>query len=251
MISVPKMGLILHQFEESQKRYPQLILSQNVFGNCVVRGPIQASAVYEGETLEIKGVVVEILLPGEYPSTPPIVRETSGMTKEFHTNGDGTLCLGSPLAVKATFARYPTILGFVEELVIPFFFAFEYWRQRGELPFGELSHGGKGILQYYQDLFGVQIEERVLGLLRILADNDYRGHHKCPCGSNYNIRHCHGETITSIGKLQTSDDFFADYGSIAKHLLELDVVISKEFIAKRFSKKYKIAKRGGGINDIG
>lgn len=231
--------LVLHHFAELQAKYPELTLSQNLFGEWVVRGSIRASAVYETTELQIDGVSIEILLPIMYPDTHPVARETTGLTKGFHTYDDGILCLGSPLAVKVKFESYPTILGFMERLVIPFFYAFKYWKENGEVPFGELSHGGKGILEYYLDLFGISATDKVLGLLRILVDDDYRGHLPCPCGSTSIIRRCHGDILRKISRLQTADDFLMDYYSIFRYCHENRFVIPREFLIRRRLKTKK------------
>lgn len=240
MIVDVKENIIRKHFQDLQAKYPAMKLSQNVFGNWVVRGELCASAIFENVEIKIEDVKIELILSSMYPETPPVVRETTGLTKEFHTNTDGTLCLGSPLAVRATYMRHPTLVGFVEGSVIPFFFAFNYLANYGELPFGELSHGGKGLLEYYQELFDISSGEHVLGLLRILAESDYRGHLPCPCGSHAALRQCHGEILREISTLQSTDDFFMDYYSIFKLLSELNVTISQEFLIKRrIVKKHK------------
>lgn len=225
--------LILHHFAELQAKYPELTLGQNLFGEWIVRGPIRASAIYETTELLIDGVTIEFILPIVYPDTHPVARETTGLTEGFHTNDDGILCLGSPLAVKATFESCPTILGFMERLVIPFFFAFKYWKDHGEVPFGELSHGGKGILEYYLDLFEISAADKVIGLLRILVDDDYRGHLQCPCGSKAIIRKCHGDILRRISRLQSVNDFLMDYYSIFRYCHENRLEIPPEFLIRR------------------
>lgn len=231
------VAIIGRHFDELQALYQDLSLRQNLFGQWVVRGPIVASAIYEATELEIAGVSVEIILPPDYPESHPVARETTGITKVFHTNHDGTLCLGSHLAVKSTFARYPTLLGYMEELVIPFFYAFFYKEKFGGMPFGELSHGGEGLLEYYLELFDVGESASVLGLIRILADDDYRGHLLCPCGSGAIVRKCHGEQLRDIARLQAKQDFLLDFCSIAKYCYDNRISVPKECIPKQVVKK--------------
>lgn len=230
---------ICQHFNELQAWYPELTLCQNLFGEWVVRGPIQGSATYENTDLDIVDVHVEIIVPTEYPEACPVTRETTGITKEFHTNSDGALCLGSPMAVKQTFSRNPTLLGYVENLVIPFFYAFFYKIRFGELPFGELSHGGEGLLEYYLELFGITESSGVLGLLRILVDDDYRGHLPCPCKSKAIVRNCHGKQLREMTRLQLINDFTMDYCSIAKFCYEHSVPVPKECLPKQILKKLK------------
>jgi hypothetical protein len=232
-----RSALIQEHFKDLQTKYPELDLRQNCFGGWIVRGPLRASAVYDNKEFVIEDVVIELTLPSIYPDAFPVVKETTGLTKDFHTNDDGTLCLGSPLAVKATFKKNATLVGFVENSVIPFFFSFFYWKECGELPYGELSHGAKGLLEYYQDIFDVSSGDKVVGLLRILADDDYRGHLPCPCGSNAIVRRCHGDTLREIAGLQTSQQFYLDHLFIAIYLREKGKTIQKEHLSKRLLSK--------------
>lgn len=234
-----RKGTICRHFEELQARYPELTLGQNLFGDWVVRGPIQGSATYENTDIDIVDVHVEVVVPASYPEICPVTRETTGITKEFHTNDDGALCLGSPMAVKQTFSTDPTLLGYVERLVIPFFYAYFYKIRFGELPFGELSHGGEGLLEYYLDLFGVTESSGVLGLLRILVDDNYRGHLPCPCKSIAIVRNCHGEQLREISRLQSKNDFIMDYCSIAKYCYENSIPVPKECLPKQIVKKLR------------
>jgi hypothetical protein len=239
MTSDANAKFILQQFAELQTRYPELGLGQNIFQEWVVRGTFRAAAIYEATELLLEGVTVEIILPSTFPDTIPVVRETTGLTKGFHTNDDGSLCLGSPLAVRATLESFPTLLGVMEQLIIPFFFAFKYWKDHGEVPFGELSHGGKGILEYYTGLFAVSEHDKVIGLLRILAADDYRGHLPCPCESRAIIRRCHGDILRSISKLQAVDDFLMDYYCVIRYCREKKMPIPIDCLLRRLTTKKK------------
>ena len=105
------------------------------------------------------------------------------------------------------------------------------------MPFGELSHGVEGILEYYQELFDLSAGEKVVGLLRILTDSDYRGHLPCPCGSNIILRKCHGGILREVSALQSADEFFVDYFHIVKYLHGIKKSIPKEFFSKRSWRK--------------
>ena len=67
----------------------------------------------------------------------------------------------------------------------------------------------EGILEYYKELFSVQDGWQVLGLLKILADDNYKGHTLCPCGSGQKLRNCHGNLLREIKEYQKPADFYS------------------------------------------
>ncbi len=162
--------------------------------------------------------------PGDYPQNPPTVKETGNRIPKDKDNHvypvDGTLCLGVPLAVKRTFAQQRNLLWYVRKQVVPFLFSHSYKREHGVMPFGELRHGSEGILDYYKELFTIEDDWSVLGLLKILADDNYKGHTLCPCGSNQKLRHCHGNILREIKEYQSRNSFLAEHVGIFKLLNE-------------------------------
>lgn len=210
--------LIRSQFIELQVKYPGLALIQNTFGEWSVKGELKFSAAYGNAETISDTYEIEILIPQDFPAEIPVVRDLSGRTKGFHTYPNGSLCLGVPLAVKITFSNTPSIVDFIDNCIIPFLYSFSYQTEHGELPFGDLSHGDEGKFEYYKDYFEVDDYVAVVGLLRILADGDYRGHLPCPCGSANRIRCCHGDKLRRAIGYQKPEDFMLDYFGIIKCL---------------------------------
>lgn len=164
---------------------------------------------------------VEIVIPDEYPNAVPKALEIDNrIPKDFHHYLDGSLCLGAPLAVKHTFSKNPTLAGFVVNCFIPYLYSFSYKCRFGKMPFGELSHNGYGILEYYRELFGLENHRPILQLLKIIIDDKYRGHTRCPCGSGKRLRACHGKTLLEIKTLQSKSEFQGDYQYIVRSLVE-------------------------------
>lgn len=231
---------IRKQFNELSDVYSDLVLSEDAPGKWVVRGNLHFSATFEAITIEDTFIIL-ILLPRDYPSSPPIVQETGGrIPRDFHTHVDGSLCLGAPFAVRMEFLKNPRLLPFINNQVVPFLFSFRYWQDEGKMPFGELSHGIKGVLEYYRDLFQVKEDVSVLRLLKILADNSYRGHLPCPCGSAFNLRRCHGAQLKDLMIVQSADRFFQDMVAILFNLPEEEVkVFGKSILPKDLLKRYR------------
>jgi len=209
---------VRQQLDEVVQTYSELISSQDFPDKWVLRGNIHFSANHKDYIIKDSFNVL-ISLPQNYPDDPPRVQETGGrIPKEFHTNPDGTLCLGVPIAVRIKFLQNPRLLSFIEEQIIPFLFSFCYWQEKRELPFGEFSHGGKGIRDYYKDIFKVKDYLHVLYLLKILTDKSYHGHLLCPCDSGIILRNCHGKQLLYLMTFQTSEQFFRDMGIILNSL---------------------------------
>ena len=130
--------------------------------------------------------------------------DEDGRTKGYeHTQKDGKLCLAEPVKEWMIFTENPTLLYFVQKLVIPFLYRFFFLAEHnGKRPWGELPHGGKGLIEHYEKYFNVTGKEKVVRLLEHLAiHNEIKGHPKCPCGSGVKIRYCHAEELRKLTKV--------------------------------------------------
>ena len=148
---------------------------------------------------------IEMLIPGIYPADLPKVRETGGKIDSdyHHVFTDGTLCLAVPIEMRRKFGQEPSLLGFVNRLVVPYFYGYCYWKEYGEHPFGEQKHGGEGIVQYYIEKMNLNDEVSALSFICFLYEYGYRGHHECPCGSGRKIRKCHGPVLRDLHQYHT------------------------------------------------
>jgi len=188
-------------------------------GLFLIKGVLAFEGDYEGMVIT-DAFDIEIQIPPRYPDTLPVVKETGyRIPREFHTNPeDNTLCLAAPLAAKLQFALDRTLLGFIEHLVIPFLFNYVHLQKNGVLPFGERSHGAKGILEFYSEFFQCPDLGVILKLLKILGTHEYLGFEKCPCKSGKNLRNCHGRQLLKCMQLQSTQDFMVEYWGILRLL---------------------------------
>ena len=114
--------------------------------------------------------------------------------------------------MRRIFHQQPSLLGFVNRLVIPYFFGYCYWKEHGEHPFGEQKHGGEGVIQYYMERLNLGDEVTSLVFVCSLYEHGYRGHHDCPCGSGRRVRKCHGPTLMDIHRNHTPITLRHDLG---------------------------------------
>jgi hypothetical protein len=224
--------LVEKHYAELAKLYPGLELEreQNIW---IIKGLLVFSAAYNGDKIQ-DSFHVEILVPSDYPNCPPSVKEVGGrIPHDFHKKQDDSLCLAASVEVRRKFVENPSLLDFVESLVIPFLFSYCYWKRYGVMPYGELSHGYKGIMEYYHDYFMVKSESVVLRFLKILATDNYRGHHLCPCESGRPIRFCHGDSLLNLKKYQEQIYFLNDYIQCLEYVKNSGQDFSKALLDKK------------------
>lgn len=154
-----------------------------------------------------------IEVPQDYPKKlPKVIEIGTRIPKEFHTNPDGALCLGTEASIYVALTNNSALIEFVEQILIKYLFSFSLWEKNGSLPFGERSHGPKGIMEFFLDLFQVCEYSKVQEILRYLAKGKpYSRNKKCPCRSNRRIRNCHGKQIILLKGSYGLDKIRKDY----------------------------------------
>lgn len=182
----------------------------------VLSGTLVFSASADGfETIQ-DSFDIEIVIPWDFPDTLPKVWESEGeICNDYnHLNPDGTFCLAVPIAKRQVFFEQPTLLGYVERLVIPYLYGYCFWKKHGYHPFGEAAHGNAGILDHYVDLLKLDDEVAALAVLCYLFEHGYRGHHDCPCGSGLRVRKCHGPLLRSLHEQHTPETLKNEFMAI-------------------------------------
>ena len=162
---------------------------------------------------------IEMLIPEIYPDDLPKIRETGGRIdgNYHHVFTNGTLCLGVPVEMRRLFAQEPSLLGFVNKLVVPYLYGYCYWKKYGEHPFGEQKHNGEGIIQYYIEKMNLNDEVSALSCICFLYEYGYQGHYECPCGSGCKARKCHGQVLHDLHQHHTSHTLYHDLVFALKH----------------------------------
>jgi len=146
---------------------------------------------------------VEITVSNEFPATIPIVRELDRKIKRSyeHVSPSGFMCLGIASELQLLLKKYPTIEGFIENIVKPNLFAYSFYIKYQIMPWGDLPAGPNGIFLHYKELFRTMDVKKMIALLCIVLDGDYRGNSECPCGTTKTLNECHGEAVYSLWQL--------------------------------------------------
>ena len=184
----------------------------------IVSGMLPFNASADGMETIRESFEIELTIPQGFPDTLPQVKEIGGriVVDYDHRNSDGTLCLAIPFEQYRAFSEQPTLLGFVNRLVIPYLYGYCFWEKHRYHPFGEAAHGHEGILSHYVDKLGLCNDLAALSVICFLFEHGYRGHHECPCGSGLKVRTCHGPALRTFHEHHTPltlrNDFIAIFG---------------------------------------
>ncbi len=108
-------------------------------------------------------------------------------TTNHHINHDGSFCLGSEIKVKSILSKSPHMVAFSHQILTPFLYSVSHKIQFGSFPYGDLSHGEKGLVEDYQEIFKVHDKASVLTALKILSMRK-RVANKLPCPCNCGSR---------------------------------------------------------------
>ncbi len=209
--------IVEKHFADAQAKFKHLALFFTEDG-ARVYGKLEFAATRNGVHIS-DSYDIEIFLSSDYPESPPVAKESGGkIPDDFHKFEGGQLCLATPWETRLQFLRQPDILGFIKNLLVPYLYTYSHKLNYYYLPYGELPHGDRGLEESYRGLldgykvrFNIESDIDVLRLLKILAENSYKGHLKCPCGSGKDIGNCHGVYLLKLKKKFTKKHFLKEY----------------------------------------
>jgi SEC-C motif len=182
------------------RRFPDLALRPQQYGRIVVAGDLCFSVDVPEFGLVEDGFSIEIYIPKNFPSALPSIFEQNGrIPKTYHKLNDGSLCLGSPLALRLKATRSKTLLAFIDTCVIPYLAGYCIYEKTGEMPFGELAHGKVGLLEEYRQLTGAASADACIGFIECLGlRRRVANKRMCPCGSGRRLGRCHNRRINPL-----------------------------------------------------
>jgi hypothetical protein len=177
--------------------------------NPTLHASIRDGAVIVSGTYPIidQGVVIdryslEIRLPDDYPSSPPLVWETAGrIPREIDRHiypASQSLCVGYPVELWVRLRGDFSLVGFLERAVRPYLIGNSLVEEGRDWPFGQSSHGNLGALEFYRRRLDTDDPAALGRFLLDLMAGKVRGHWNCPCGSGKPIRKCHSEQVREL-----------------------------------------------------
>lgn len=241
------MTELISQIAELQAIHRELKKAGEKKDEIVLFGQLPFEAAPDGFAQITDSFEIEMLIHNAYPDILPRVRETGGKidSRYEHVFSNGVLCLAVPVEMRRIFHQQPSLLGFVNRLVVPYFYGYCYWKEHGEHPFGEQKHGGEGIIQYYMERLDLGDEVTALAFVCSLYEHGYRGHHDCPCGSGRRIRKCHGPTLMELHRHHTPFTLRHDLDFALRHFarkLENGQLFFPDALTKQIGRIFKKIK---------
>lgn len=200
-----------------RSKFPKLTLvSESVW-----EGVVDIDAAYENIHI-VDTFKVRIGVFQNFPSELPIVNEIGGRIKiiadkygitdyrDLHINPrTDTICLCVKQEEKIKVPPGSTFVDFLNNLVVPYFFGLSYYEKNRVWPWGEYSHGGLGLLEYYSDnkvpLSSNDLEQLTFNLRRDqlwqlyskrLRDSGLSK--RCVCGSESSFISCHAKAADGM-----------------------------------------------------
>lgn len=137
---------------------------------------------------------VKLVLPRTYPQGIPAVFEQRSRIKaeaDWHINEDGSCCIGPWVGEMKKYAGRATLVDWLNRSVVPFFANHLYKERHGHYRSGEYSHGFKGILEYYQEIWPGELEDIIKKLRQVTGAEHPEAKEKCFCGSGERYARCH------------------------------------------------------------
>ena len=199
-------------------KYSGLSVRPQRNGDLLLVGDLDFQARYRSLEQISDTYAIEITATKRFPREIPMVRSIDGkVPRRFHTNPDGSLCLGSPIRLSMALQRNSTLIGFVDNCLVPYLYNYSYKQQYGILPFDELPHGQKGIIKDYMELLRVETEEACLKMLDLLGKKKrIANKYSCPCSSGYRVGRCHHLILNTIRQIQPRSWFRGEYRHLSR-----------------------------------
>lgn len=177
-----------------------------------------SDAVYLCDSYRVRIVLNNnSLIPATYEVDGRIIGVAARLGKapiDLHLyDATGALCLASDMEFERTFNGTFSLPTFIDEFVVPYFFAQSYYELHEKWLWGELGHGYKGLLQWLGRTDDYSDEDIQTTYRTLMAQEDAkiatrllkercRSHKPCPCGSGFKTRDCCPDIKEAIARLR-------------------------------------------------
>lgn len=185
---------------EVLSRFEDLRLVPSKDGAIVLQGGLGFTARANERRSVTDSYEIKICVPDAYPDVIPVVHETGGrIPADFHKLEGNALCLGSPFRLWLLLKQNPSLLNFVERVVVPYLYAYSLHADGEALPFGELRHGRPGLLDDLGEMLGASDPKTAEAYLQaVKRKKRVANKRSCPCGSGIRLGGCHNKKVNAL-----------------------------------------------------
>lgn len=174
-------------------------------GNPIIAGDIDIVDKY-GKLWD--SYSIEIHCSERYPYRYPDLFETSNKIPkigDWHIYENTlTCCVTIPPKEIIRCRNSITLLEYMDEEVIPYFFNQTHRRVEGYYANGEYSHGAKGLYEYYSEATKIKYVKDLISFMTYVGrTNKPDRTSKCFCGSGKKYRKCHKDAYEAIKDIGT------------------------------------------------
>lgn len=174
------------------EKYPQLKYNeqkQEIMGNIHIEYICNDEFIKGYFTIKIK------LFSDDLPKVWELSNEIRNSYQ--HLYEDRRLCLATDLEQRLYLKKH-TIIEWIKEYIEKYFVSYIYYKKYGVYPFGEHSHGEKGIYEFIKMHYKMDNLNDAKSIYEYICTKRYRGHLDCPCSSGKKLRNCHGDIILEL-----------------------------------------------------
>lgn len=177
------------------RSYPGLFIKPTARTGVVIEGSLSFSCTSGQHPSPVSDVfAVRIFAPDDMPDSLPTVEEIGGRIpkhQDYHMEADGTICLETPFRIRMALRADPSLLGFVEDFLVPYLFGASVKLSGGDFPQGGWAHGPSGLLEDGRALFGLQVDAQVLRAFELVGMCKREANKRpCPCGCGKRLGNC-------------------------------------------------------------
>lgn len=188
---------LLDEIAAALERYPDLRIVEES-GTIRVLGTFPVAE--SGEILD--RYQIEIHFPEDYPRSLPRVFEIGRRiprTVDRHVYpANGQACVVVDEEWLATVGERVVFRKFLDGPVRNYFIGQSLVEAGEPWPFGQRSHGAKGLVEAYGEWFDTTDQTVVIRYLDLLTHKRVKGHWMCPCGSGKRLRDCHVDRVREV-----------------------------------------------------
>jgi len=182
------------------KRFEKLRLVPSKDGDIVLRGVIDFTASANSCRTVTDSYEINLRIPKAYPSELPVAHETGGrIPANFHKLQGNALCLGSPFRLWLLNKQNPSLLSFIERVLVPYLYAYSLHEAGEAMPFDELRHGLPGLVDDLGEMLGASDSETAAAYVKaIMRKKRIANKRPCPCGRGMRLGRCHNRRVNGL-----------------------------------------------------